>query len=426
MSKQVEAPGPDRTQTLSVEPLTREEILALLKCEPADGFWSARRKLRAALFQPEHQGDNPWLDDLRGVIDRACEAVSKGDAPDAIAAYIWSNVQAHLPSSQPPAGEVKRLRERLLDEDGPVLLALREAVSEEMDGGDFRDENGGLVAYNDPAVEALGDRLSDLVQTKLDAALPAAVSASSDSQGDQERCETCFSPLRSQRNSVETRVGEPDSLVLCEDAWHSPDCNPAPTQVEGGKKPRCPTCLSSNPWFTQCIDIGQAEGEGLKVPQRGLRGGCSDPWHDERIAALSEQPEVEDEGAWPEVTMERANSDWGVVLAPPDGLRISGCQYRRYVPATSQDSSGLEGAQRALKLALGGLRKAEAERDEAEANHQAAEKALERAEAALKELAENFKGRSSEAGLLDAIQGTWKHAALLAREKAAKLKEGKQ
>ena len=40
---------------------------------------------------------------------------------------------------------------------------------------------------------------------------------------------------------------------------------------------RCPTCLSSNPWFTQCNDRRQAEEETGRSPS--ARFGCTDPWH---------------------------------------------------------------------------------------------------------------------------------------------------
>lgn len=57
-------------------------------------------------------------------------------------------------------------------------------------------------------------------------------------------------------------------------------------------KDRCPTCLSSNPYWTQCIDRKEAEEEtGREPPERSARGGCLDPWHEERIAATRLSPE---------------------------------------------------------------------------------------------------------------------------------------
>lgn len=45
------------------------------------------------------------FDDLREIVDRSCEAVSKGDSPDAVAAYLWSNI-----SAQAVRRQVQRLR----------------------------------------------------------------------------------------------------------------------------------------------------------------------------------------------------------------------------------------------------------------------------------------------------------------------------
>jgi|GEM_PF-3631871 len=87
---------------------------------------------------------------------------------------------------EPSTGEAARLRERLLDDDGPVLLELREAIGEEIDGRDWRTAEGGFLHPNDPEVEAAGNDVSDRVKSKLAAVLPAAVSAPSDSQGEQE------------------------------------------------------------------------------------------------------------------------------------------------------------------------------------------------------------------------------------------------
>lgn len=53
---------------------------------------------------------------------------------------------------------------------------------------------------------------------------------------------------------------------------------------DGEQVDRCPTCLSSNPWFTSCKDIAAAEAEtGREINQRH-RFGCTDPWHAQRIA----------------------------------------------------------------------------------------------------------------------------------------------
>jgi len=56
---------------------------------------------------------------------------------------------------------------QLLDDDGPVLLELREAIGEEMDGFGFRDEDGDGVFPNHAAVESLGNAVSDRVKAVL-------------------------------------------------------------------------------------------------------------------------------------------------------------------------------------------------------------------------------------------------------------------
>lgn len=59
--------------------------------------------------------------DLRKVIDRACLAVSKGDSPEAVAAYIWSNVGPSLAAG----------RERTKQAESVFEEARREANREE-------------------------------------------------------------------------------------------------------------------------------------------------------------------------------------------------------------------------------------------------------------------------------------------------------
>jgi hypothetical protein len=83
------------------------------------------------------------LDDLRGVIDRACEAVSKGDSPESIAAYIWSNVPAHLEAQRDQA------RQEVLEE----VAAEFSQRSEDLLALSLRsdEERGALNAYDEAA-----------------------------------------------------------------------------------------------------------------------------------------------------------------------------------------------------------------------------------------------------------------------------------
>jgi len=48
----------------------------------------------------ETQGAEEGLDDLREIVARCCEACSKGDNPESLAAYLWSNISAHLASGR--------------------------------------------------------------------------------------------------------------------------------------------------------------------------------------------------------------------------------------------------------------------------------------------------------------------------------------
>jgi hypothetical protein len=48
------------------------------------------------------------LDDLREVIERGCAAVNKGDAPDAIAAYLWSHVGPRLAEQEHRADQAEQ------------------------------------------------------------------------------------------------------------------------------------------------------------------------------------------------------------------------------------------------------------------------------------------------------------------------------
>ena len=42
------------------------------------------------------QGEDREFDDLREIVDRCCDACSKGDNPESIAAYLWSNIAPRL------------------------------------------------------------------------------------------------------------------------------------------------------------------------------------------------------------------------------------------------------------------------------------------------------------------------------------------
>lgn len=77
------------------------------------------------------------VDDLRGVIDHACEAVSKGDSPGSVAAYIWSNVSPCIAKYE---GKIERLKGCLTD----ASMALHEQV-----------EDGKELAFDVSVAEAI-------------------------------------------------------------------------------------------------------------------------------------------------------------------------------------------------------------------------------------------------------------------------------
>ncbi len=391
----------------------------------------------------------------------------------AVADYI-----ASVP--QPPAGEVERLRERLSSED-VRLEAARALCPDEAHWEDFRER------YEADASAA------------IDAALRAAVLPPSDSQGDQERRLAValgrFLPL------IETFAKEGDakadanwlrcffqglSEAKCSSCDGSrvesfgpsgpvpcPDCNPAPTQVEGDDAlpPELERALRDP---SVIVDADRksvlADGKTLAEHLEEWRNAPSNTVSADPSLAASSQPEGGDEEDWGPVTIMREKDLpglprpshfwvwWGIGDYDNDNDRY---EARRYLPATSQDSSGLEERLKdpdeyvrwpaVIQRERDRASKAEAERDREKAlredayrYQQAAEDLLNpeqkraaRAETALGELAEGFErraaefrnkadagGSTGEVALWEAIQPTFETAAQEARKKAAELKEG--
>lgn len=340
---------PDRTQTLSVEPMTEREINRALRSmrtthpapefaetEDVEAHETAKAKLEAALSQPEHQGDDTAQ---KVIVDfladwRFCPVSTASNPSRSCLEDAAKQLLAALPA-QPPAGEVERLRERLLSDD--VGIAVYEALIVEFDGiGPMRSCHS--LVITEVAMKAAADHL-----------------ARSDSQGDQERpaCAHCNDTRKLSLPSI----GKPKFQVC-------PYCNPAPTR---------PKTLTDD----------------------------------------------------------------------PDRHRGEGHQVHRYVPATqalpavvpSEPSEALKYAHAVERAAAEAVRadKAEAERDEQDRMRAMNWETLEHWKAkcvayraALEELAAEFELRAGEKGLLPEIQGTWAHAAVRAREKAAKLKDGER
>jgi hypothetical protein len=487
----------------------------------------------SALASQEHRGEEKRkpasADEVRGIL----KGYSAPEPPEpdvdlhpmqgmgAHEAWMDGWAKGHAAATQPPAGELERLRERLLV-DGVIAMGRREV------------ELWGSPRLNDSERTAL-----------LRAALDAATSPPSDSQGDQERCGGCGKLLPA--GEGEDRTGWAFSLSggpwLCPDCGctcglksthmslhhdqrcprygatvvpgctcghdgdgphapfcpHGPDCSPAPTCTcpEGGRSAQCPV-HGHRPAPTQVEDCERCKGSGVE-----LRQGCgewiSDPCPDCNGTG-KRQPEGGDEEDWPPTSLVEAlagryhgrmpfderHTDEEVESRTTfrDAMKLARADLlaiRSFVPATSQDSSDLEAMKTAAAMykqlaeergaraskaeekatfwegvankekndaqeLRTALAKAEAERDRLE--KLAAERLtllegpepFRRAETALEELAEElddeaaFEDRQAGRGELDeryrercaARSATNEKAASLAREKAAKLKEGEQ
>ncbi len=62
----------------------------------------------------------------------------------------------------------QQIRERMLAEDGPVFLTLREAIAEELEGGGFHDEECDPLYADHGACDWLGREVEKKVRSALD------------------------------------------------------------------------------------------------------------------------------------------------------------------------------------------------------------------------------------------------------------------
>lgn len=311
----------------------------------------------------------------------------------------------------------------------------------------------------DAAVDALKNHLG----YKSKAELPPP----SDSQGDQERCDC-------------EAWAHPDWKGCPVHGRSGPDCNPAPTQVEGPYKPNRATVpgghalpLDARPDSEGLPEFGELPGQ----PE----GGDEEDWPPnglvEALAGRYHGRMPFNESHTDEEVESRATFRDAMKLARADLLAV-----RSFVPATSQDSSGLrkqlqeavdrgreseraavdlEREQRSLFGELARLlgprtpregvtandswisavartltraERAEADLQAEVANKERLGEAKQRAETALEELAEEFERLAKEAKSRQSADKaddwalpeyeTNQTAASIAREKAAKLKGG--
>lgn len=79
------------------------------------------------------------------------------------------------PSTPSHGSPAQVLRERLLDDDGPVLVKLREEIGASVEARGWCDDEGVALHPNDRSVEALGNEVSGRVKTALDSIFEEAI-----------------------------------------------------------------------------------------------------------------------------------------------------------------------------------------------------------------------------------------------------------
>lgn len=73
----------------------------------------------------------------------------------------------YKPESGPSSAPWEEFKERLLDDDGPILLSLREEVGNQILGEGLCDGDGEPLGFNDPLTERIGDQISNHVKDSL-------------------------------------------------------------------------------------------------------------------------------------------------------------------------------------------------------------------------------------------------------------------
>lgn len=160
-------------ELLSLAVETPEESLELVPRQPTDSTPDALSVPDQFPGQPVG-GERPELEERRKVLVSQLHSVADRIAATPVQIEDASLVRQAAdalavtqPHPQPDPGERPEL-EVLLDDDGPVLLEIREAVGEELSGGEtFVYEDGAVPHTNDAAVEALGNEVSDRAMVAL-------------------------------------------------------------------------------------------------------------------------------------------------------------------------------------------------------------------------------------------------------------------
>lgn len=154
----------------------------------ADNYGRPTWKERAEKAEAQIEELRRELDDLKAQGALAAEAIRTAESvltsfsteeleplgptlPDLIvdAGHTLTGVIERLSEIEPGTAEAKAQRyEEALDEDGAVMLAIREALGDELEQSeDWSNLEGEEFIPNDPAVEVLGDRLCEAARKAL-------------------------------------------------------------------------------------------------------------------------------------------------------------------------------------------------------------------------------------------------------------------
>lgn len=375
---------PDRTQTLSVE-LTRKEIESTLgrieesfHMEGGDPeadcvTCNVKEKLRAALSQPEHQGD---------------EQVQR--ERDEWRAHDVSRDEIEKPAPQPKAGEIERLRERLLSEAGIAsVLSQIVGLENDPDSADGHDLHRALTATFDAASSPPSDSQGDQERSPIDdlrpaskahIALVAAVLQCLESGVWPETVRRFVNEEPEEAATNCEQCGGSRVVAECCGKVHEtgdccgepipepcPDCNPAPTQdVHPSKQGESPDCSCAGHGLTEhwrhapTCPFGQRAAAKLAEARRreDEAGGAPEAWEGHppprvqlprhicntpSAKAAGDDPETArreveraeggDEEDWAELTIARVkvgtNYFFAVKHKPENELDI---EVRRYAP----------------------------------------------------------------------------------------------
>jgi|GEM_PF-4224866 len=301
-------------------------------CRCGGGVLSAeeRDQLRKAaqLLKETTEGPDPYADDLIGCLRNLASQEHRGEEPALRRERAVTELLALA-----AIADSQRMREEL--EALAARFSLPPLSSDPSPGevGKLRERllsNTALYAAKQKWAES-GASWHDAVEALIDAAYQL--------QEFPKVCQRC-----AQEKAGCIRVG---------DDWLCPTCNPAPSQVEGDE--------------SHAVEGAEERG-----------------YEEDR------QPEPGDEEDWPEVELVRIAGTKLLRLVTDGATYSNAHEFRRYLPATSQDSSGLE----AMRVAASMYKQLAEERG---GRAERAETALEELVAELNAEAKAVEGKAKEA-----------------------------